>query len=199
MDNIGVIAGFVLTLMVFSYVLGDNLLYRLAVYVLVGISAGFIGIITVESVLMPWFQRTIGTGNPVNIGVGLLPVLLATFLLLKTSSRLGQLGNLAIAFIVGIGSAVAVVGAVTGTLLPLTTSTGAEVRGDALNTIIIFFGVICTLIYFQYVGAHRIPDGRIRRNRSIQLISVIGQGFIVVTLAAIYAAAILTSLTIFTE
>ncbi|MBC8172180.1 MAG: hypothetical protein H7X77_10925 [Anaerolineae bacterium] len=199
MESIGVIAGFVLTLMVFSYVLGDNILYRLAVYILVGLSAGFIAIVTVESVLIPWFSRTVGTGIPVNIGIGLLPVLLATFLLLKTSSRVGQLGNLALALIVGIGAAVAVVGVVTGTLLPLTASAGAGLRGDPLNTIILFFGIICTLIYFQYVGARLIPDGRIRRNRSIQIISVVGQGFIVVTLAALYAAAILTSLTIFSE
>lgn len=198
MESIGIIAGFVLTLMVFSYVLGDNILYRLAVYILVGLSAGFIAIVTVESVLIPWFARTVGTGVPVNIGIGLLPVMLATFLLLKTSSRVGQLGNLALALIVGIGSAVAVVGAVTGTLLPLTASAGAG-AGGTLNTIIIFFGIICTLIYFQYIGARRIPDGRIRRNRSIQLISVVGQGFIIVTLAALYAAAILTSLTIFSE
>lgn len=199
LDGIGAIAGFVLTLMVFSYLLGDNILYRLAVYILVGLSAGYITIVTVESVLLPWFRATLGTGTPLNIGIGLLPVLLATFLLLKTSSRLGQLGNLALAVIVGIGAAVGLAGAVSGTLIPLTTSTGEALRGDALNLIILFVGVISTLVYFQYIGARRLPDGTARRNRSVQAISVVGQGFIVVTLAALYAAAIITSLTIFTE
>jgi hypothetical protein len=197
MDNIGLIAGFVLTLMVFSYVLGDNILYRIAVYVLVGLSAGYITIVTVESVLIPWFIRTVGTGNPVNTGIGLIPVMLATFLLLKTSSRLGQLGNLAIGFIVGIGAAVALVGAVTGTLIPLTLSTG---RGfDILNTFIIFVGVISTLIYFQYSFARRTPNGRAVRLLPVQAISLVGQSFIVVTLGALYGAAIITSLTIFSE
>jgi hypothetical protein len=199
MDNIGLIAGFVLTLMVFSYALGDNILYRIAIYVLVGLSAGYITIVTVESVLLPWFTRTIGSGNPLNIGIGLLPVLLTTFLLLKTSSRLGQLGNLAIAFIVGIGAAVALVGAVTGTLIPMTLSTGEGFRGDPVNTFIIFVGVISTLVYFQYILARRTPSGRGVRLLPVQAISSVGQGFIVVTLGALYGAAIITSLTIFSE
>ena len=47
MDDIGLIIGFVFTLMIFSYLLGDNFLYRLAVYVFVGFTAGFIAIVTV--------------------------------------------------------------------------------------------------------------------------------------------------------
>lgn len=199
MDSIGLIAGFVLTLMVFSYVLGDNILYRVAIYVLVGLSAGYVTIVTVESVLIPWFSRTVGSGNPLNIGIGLLPVMLATFLLLKTSSRLGQLGNLAIAFIVGIGAAVALVGAVTGTLIPLTLTTGDGFRGDVINTFIVFIGVISTLVYFQYILARRTPSGRGVRLLPVQAVSLVGRGFIVVTLAALYGAAIITSLTIFSE
>jgi uncharacterized membrane protein YjdF len=199
MDSIGLLAGFVLTLMIFSYVLGDNILYRIAVYVLVGLSAGYVTIVTFESVLMPWFQQTVGSGNPLNIGIGLLPVLLATFLLLKSSSRLGQLGNLALAFIIGIGAAVALVGAVVGTLIPLTLSTGTGFRGDLVNTFIIFVGVMSTLIYFQYSLARRTPGGRGVRLLPIQTISFVGQGFIVVTLGALYGAAIITSLTIFSE
>ncbi|HLV33734.1 MAG TPA: hypothetical protein VKY59_01415, partial [Spirillospora sp.] len=54
MEQIGLWAGFVLTLMVFSYILGDNFLYRLAVYVFVGLAAGYIVVITWESVIWPW-------------------------------------------------------------------------------------------------------------------------------------------------
>lgn len=198
MDDIGLWAGFILTLMIFSYVLGDNFLYRLAVYVFVGLAAGFVAIATWESVLLPWLRATILTGQPLSIGLGMLPVLLGVLLLFKTSSRLGRLGNLAMAFIIGIGAAVALVGATSGSLLPLVTSTGREGEGNVLNTIILFIGVITSLVYFQYL-ARKLPDGTIRRNRTTQGFSLIGQGFIVVTLGAVYAAAILTSLTIFSE
>lgn len=204
LEEIGLWAGFVLTLMVFSYLLGDNFLYRLAVYVFVGLAAGYVTIVTVESVLIPWFETTIGTGEAGGMTLGLIPVLLGTLLLLKTSSRLGRLGNLGIAVLVGVGAAVALVGALTGTLLPLSTATaaeGANITDDRIafiNAVIIVTGVVSSLVYFQYLASQR-RDGTIRRSRPVQAISVVGQGFIVITLGALYAAAILTSLTIFSE
>jgi hypothetical protein len=197
-EEIGLWAGFVLTLMVFSYALGDNFLYRLAVYAFVGLAAGFIAIVTVESVLIPWFDSTLGADSAGKIGLGLLPVLLGVLLLLKTSKRLARIGNLGIAIIVGVGTGVALVGALTGTLIPLASATADEGAGEIFEAILIFIGVSSSLIYFQYL-ARRTPEGHIERSRPVQAISAVGQGFIVVTLGAIYAAAIITSLTIFSE
>lgn len=203
LDQIGLWAGFVLTLMVFSYALADNFLYRLAVYVLVGLSAGYITIVTWESVLIPWFNLTLRSANAFNFALGMIPVILGLMLLFKTSARIGGLGNLAIAFIIGVGAAVAIVGALTGTLLPLTVTTSSSAlaggtTGEMINTVIVFLGVISSLVYFQYL-ARKKPNGRIERSRPVQALGAIGQGFIVVTLGALYAAAILTSLTIFSE
>ncbi len=201
-QDIGLWAGFVLTLMVFSYMLGDNFLYRLAVYIFVGLAAGFIAIVTVESVLVPWFNATVNSGEVGSVVFGLAPVLLFVLLLFKTSSRLGRFGNLGIAFIIGVGAAVALVGALTGTLLPLARSTaaaGQNVDGtDLLNAIILFIGVASSLIYFQYL-ARTSADGIVRRAPAIRAIAIVGQGFIVAALGALYAAAILTSVTIFSE
>jgi hypothetical protein len=195
-EQIGLWAGFILTLMVFSYLLGDNFLYRLAVYVFVGLAAAYIAIVTVESVLLPWLDSTILTGELNKIGAGMLPILLAVLLLFKTSSRLGRLGNFAIAFVIGVGAAVALVGALTGTLLPLANTTASAVEDNLLEAVVMFIGVASSLVYFQYL-ARRKPDGEVRRGRLSLLIGTVGQGFIVVTLGALYAAAILTSLTIF--
>jgi hypothetical protein len=200
MEQIGLVAGFVLTLMIFSYILGDNFLYRLAVYVFVGLAAAFVAIVTWQSVIVPFFNVTLITGlqngSPGDILVGMIPILLGLLLLFKGSPYLGRLGNLAIAFIVGVGAAVALVGALTGTLIPLTLNTGSGM--GVVNTLIVFLGVISSLVYFQYL-ARRTPVGGIRRNRAVQVLSTVGQGFIVVTLGALYAAAIITSLTIFSE
>jgi hypothetical protein len=197
-DQIGLWAGFVLTLMVFSYLLADNFLYRIAVYAFVGLAAGYVAIITVESVILPYFRGTILSGDLSRAFPGVLPLLLGVLLLVKTSSRLGRLGNLAIAFIIGVGAAVALVGAITGTLLPLATSTASSVRGNLLEGVILVVGVACSLLYFQYL-ARRKPDGTTERRWLGSVFSTVGQGFIVVTLGALYAAAILTSLTIFSE
>lgn len=195
-DQVGMWAGFVLTLMVFSYVLADNFLYRVAVYVLVGLAAGFIAIVTTESVLLPWYREYIASGNIALFVLGMIPIILGLLLLFKTSARIGGLGNLAIAFIVGVGAAVALAGAISGTLIPITTSTATS--EISINGFIMVLGVVSSLVYFQYLS-RRTPDGRIRRILPVQALSLIGQGFIVVTLGVLYAAAILTSLTIFSE
>lgn len=197
-DQIGVWAGFVLTLMVFSYLLADNFLYRLAVYVFVGLAAGYVTIVTVESVVLPWFRATVQSGDVGTQIVGVLPLLLGLLLLFKTTRRLNRLGNLALAFIIGVGTAVALVGAISGTLLPLVGGTVNSVRVDTINGFIIVFGVICTLIYFQYI-ARRSPENVVRRGLLVRTFGAVGEGFIVITLGALYGGAILTGLTIFSE
>lgn len=197
-DQLGLWAGFILTLMVFSYVLRDNFLYRVAVYVFVGLAAGYIAILTVESVLLPWIRATLLSRELPKLGLGLIPVLLSLLLLLKSTSRLGKTGNYAIAFLVGVGTAVALVGAITGTLLPLVNATATTVRGGMVEGVVMFVGVACSLIYFQYIARRR-SGSRIERGPVALALGSVGQGFIVVTLGAVYGAAIITSLTIFTE
>src|SRR5690606_39819243 len=67
---------FILTLMVFSAALGDNLLYRLAVYVFVGMSAGYAAVVTWNSVLLPWVRDTLLSGEPVRVVYGAIPLVL---------------------------------------------------------------------------------------------------------------------------
>ncbi len=213
-DQIGLWAGFVLTLMIFSYILGDNFLYRLAVYAFAGLAAGFVTMVTVESVILPWLRATIGAAqaSPLNLVVGAVPFVFGALLLARTTQRWGRLGSIALGFIVGIGSAVAVVGAASGTLIPLTARTVDETRVAAavlnatddslglLNSFIVALGVICTLVYFQY-SARRVPGSMTltRRGLVTRAMGAVGQSFIVVTLAALYGGAILTGLTIFTD
>jgi hypothetical protein len=197
-DQLGLWIGFILTLMVFSYLLGDNFLYRLAIYVFVGLAAGFITMVTVESVLIPWLQATVQTGDIGSQALGLIPFVLGLLLLTKGSRRFGRLGNLALAFIVGIGTAVAVVGAISGTLLPLSSATASSVSIDPLNGFLLVLGVVCTLIYFQYL-ARRMPNGVTRRGLVVQAFGAVGQGFVVITLGALYGGAILSGLVVFSE
>lgn len=201
MEEIGLWAGFALMLMVYSYIIADTILYRLAVYVFVGMTAGYVSIVTVESVLLPWFRITLGSGDEVKVGLGFLPVLLVSLLLLKNAHWpwLARMGNLGLAVVVGVGAAVALVGALTGTVLPFTESTiNQGENSDRLEAVIILIGVVSSLIYFTYI-ARRLPTGEVRRIGPVRAVSAVGQGFIVVTLGALYGAAILTTLTIFSE
>jgi hypothetical protein len=199
-EQIGLLVGFVLTLMVFSYLLGDNILYRLALYVFVGLSAGYLTLVTLDTVLIPWVNQTVlATGGGLGLPIfGLVPFLLALLLLIKGAPRYGRLGNAALAFLVGVGTAVALVGAIAGTLLPLARATGSAVRVDALNGFLLFLGVAGTLIYFQYL-ARRTSSGSTQRTLPGRALGFAGQLVVVITLGAVYAGAILTSLTIFSD
>ncbi len=197
-DQIGLWIGFILTLMVFSYLLGDNFLYRLAIYVFVGLAAGFVTILTVESVLLPWIRATLQNDDMSGRLLGAVPLILGLLLLLKGTSRFNRLGNLGLAFVVGIGAAIALVGAISGTLLPLAYATTGSVSMNSLDGFILVIGVVSTLIYFQYL-ARRTPNGETRRGLVIRAIGAVGQGFIVVTLGALYGGAILSGLVVFSE
>jgi hypothetical protein len=90
-------------------------------------------------------------------------------------------------------------GALTGTLIPLVQDTATlDFNGEPLqlaNSILIVIGVVTSLLYFQYIAKER-RDGSISRGRVVQALSVIGEGFIAVTLGALFGTAILTSLSI---
>ena len=46
-DVIGAFVGFVLTLLVFSYIFGDNVLFRIAMHIFIGVAAGYVVAISV--------------------------------------------------------------------------------------------------------------------------------------------------------
>jgi hypothetical protein len=70
------------------------------------------------------FERIL-TGEAIEAGerIQVVAAVLAVFLLLKLSPRTAPLGNVAMGFVMGVGSAVAVGGAVLGTLLPQVSAT----------------------------------------------------------------------------
>lgn len=194
-----------LTLLVFSYLLGDNFLYRIAVHILVGVAAATIAIVAVESVIVPWINDTIladqGSRNDAIMtalrAVGTVPFVFGVLLLFKSSASIAPIGNLGMAFIIGAGTAVALVGAVAGSIVPLSREAGETLGDKAVDGIVILIGTITTLLYFQYIAVEK--GGEVQRARPLKPLSLIGQFFIVLTLGALYAGAIITSQSIFSE
>ena len=207
-DTLDLIAGWaslVLTLLVFSYLLGDNVLYRIAIHVLVGVAAGYIAVVAIESVLVPWLDDTLlaeqGARSDATIAglrvIGAVPFLFGALLLFKLSPRLAPVGNLGLAVVIGVGTAVAVVGAISGTVIPLAREAGEAVGDDVVDGLIILVGAVATLVAFQYWAVER--DGEIRAPRLLRPLSAAGRVFVMVALGALYAGAIITSITIFSD
>lgn len=201
LDTLGALAGFVFTLFIFSYLLSDNPLYRLTIYIFIGLTAAFTLIVTVESLLpfMAALIRLLTNSAAESDPFPAISFIAALILIIPV--LIGRLPGrgVTLGLLIAVGSAVAVLGTLTGTLLPMTLSTGRALRPEAnlFNGVVLLVGVISTLLYFQY-GARRTSDGQIERSFWVRFFSGIGQVFIVVTLGVLYGTAILTSLTILT-
>lgn len=192
----GLLVGFILTLFIFSFVLGDNPLYRFAVHLLVGVSAGYAAVIIVQTVLLPVVMDVIQ--NPTDAGniLFFFPLLLALLLVLKLFPRVAWLGNSSMAILMAIGAAVGLIGAITGTLIPLITSsysgdfTGLE--GGIVGLLVAIL-TICTLLYFHFTG-RLTTDGEVIMPIWQRYAGLAGQVVITITLAALFAATLSTSL-----
>lgn len=198
LDRIGLIAGAILSVMVFSYLLGDNFLYRIAIHIFIGAAAAYVLIVAVESVLIPWFSLTMSNplGDPIRFALGMLPFIPGVLLLFKFSPRLSRFGNLGLVLVLGVGTAIAIWGAITGTLLPLAID-AARRQTNILDTLVAVIGVVTVLVYFTYLGVRR-PSGEVEQRLFIRVPGVVGQAFIVITLGATYALLIISALTILT-
>jgi hypothetical protein len=199
-DLLGALVGFVLTLLVFSYIFGDNALFRIAIHIFVGVAAGYTLAIAFYNIIYPQLVIPLFTGSTQERLLMLVPLGLALLLFAKLSTRLSDLGTPVMAFLVGVGAAAAVGGALFGTLLPqaLASMNEFDARsifqgGDALtglgklgNASLMLVGTLTTLAYFQF-GMRTRHDGKAQRPLWLQVIAWIGTLFIAITFGALFA------------
>ncbi len=195
----GLIGGFVavlLTLLVFSRLFGDNPAYRVAQYLFVGVSLGYAFVVVYHQVLRPAALGALaGPGDPVGLGVRLAPWLLGLLLLTRLTGRqaISWLANIPLALLFGVGTALAVGGALIGTLLPQILDTARPVGGDplqAVGAVLLVLGVVLTLCYFYFTVPRDTAGGRV-----VALGARIGRWLLVVAFGFFFAGGLLTYLT----
>ena len=203
-DLIWTLTGFLLTLLVFSYILGDNFLFRLAMYIFVGVTAGYLATIIIYQVLWPRLILPVMTSmdNLPGLLILLIPVLLAILLALKAVPSLSKLGNIPMGFLVGLGAAVTIGGAVQGTLFGQINGSlelfefqpGSGVFTQFILGVIILLGTITTLVYFQFSSGKKHAE-KSKRAVWVELLAGIGQIFIAITLGALFAGVYTAAMT----
>jgi len=205
-DLVTGIFSFLLTLMILSYLVGDNPAFRLAVYIFIGVSAGYVAAVAWWQVLYPKLIIPLFTGSFIERLLVLVPLILGVLLLMKLSPRTSWLGNPSVAFLVGVGAAVAVGGAVLGTLIPQTqasfavfspSSAGQTWLSILFYGTIMLVGTISTLVYFHF-GARPTAGGP-QRSRLVMWLGGIGQVFIAITLGVLFAGVFAAAMTALIE
>lgn len=205
LDFITGLLSFLFTLLILSYIVGDNPAFRVAIHAFAGVSAGYITYIVflqviVNKLILPilagsWFERLFLA----------FPLILGLLLLGKLSPRTEWLGRPVVAFLVGIGTAAAIGGAVLGTIFPqvlsaadmFTVDLNSTTGGLALNFLVglcALLGTIVTLAYFQFtVRGGENSNGK--RGWFANFFAIPGQAFIAITLGAIFAGVLSAALT----
>ena len=207
--SVDLIAGFVsflLTLMILSYLIGDNTFFRVAVYLFVGVSAGYAAAVIWWQVLWPRLFNPLLTGGFIERLFATFALIFGVLLLMKISPRTARLGNPVIAFLVGIGAAVAVGGAVLGTIIPQTqasinvfdlSNAGNYLVEHLLFGLLMTLGTITTMVYFHF-GARPTPSGP-QRSKLVTILGRVGQVFIAITLGVLFAGVFSAALTALIE
>ena len=200
-DLISGIIGFFLTLMIFSYLIGDNPLFRIAVYLFIGVSSGYAAVVIWYYVLVPRFSPLMD--DPTQLLL-LIPLILCFSILTKLMPRISWIGSFAMAVLVGVGAATAIGGALLGTLIPQAqasmdaldlgaTGGGAAALYKLADGAVMLFGTVFTLAYFHF-SAKRVSDGSVKRNAILEILAWVGRIFIAVTFGVLFAGVYMAAL-----
>lgn len=208
-DLAGSALGFFLTLMVFSYIFGDNGLFRAAIYIFIGVASGYAAVVAWYNVIWPQLILPAAFGSQSERLFAAFPLLLSALLLFKASPRLSALGNPAIAYLLGVGAATAIGGAILGTVFPQTLASMSLFEQENLaqggNYVyqlakggLILVGTLATLAYFHF-GARQYPNQPAHRPKWLEWTGWVGQAFIAMTFGAIFAGVYSAALTALIE
>jgi hypothetical protein len=219
LSQAGIFAAALLTLITLSYAFGDHPVFRVVLYLFIGVAAGYAGAVAIEDVILPQlvFPVLDAWNGVFQIAPAdlIIRVVLSALLLLKLSPRAANLGNPVTALLAGVGAALAIGGAVQGTILPqvgaaATTFDAAQFDlamqgghyGESIQVvfegIILLLATVSTLAYFHFGAAARGSQPPLRPI-IVDGLAWVGSIFIAITLATLFAGVLQAALSALIE
>lgn len=202
MTTMWIFVGFFLSLMVLSYLISDNFMFRLAIHLFIGVAAGYAAVMIIYQVVLPKLVLPVMWGGTEMVWA-LIPWLLALLLVMRLFPKVSRAGNIPLGFMVGVASAVIIGGALLGTLSTQITSVinmfdlEGQVNGkfwSFVEGVYVLFGTVSTLLYFQFFTPKEQPGKPNTLSKVFGSVRYIGQIFLSMTLGALFAGAYLTAL-----
>jgi hypothetical protein len=180
-----------LTLFIFSFLYRDNPLFKLAEHLYVGVSVGYTIVKTVDSVVVSLIYKPIVDQGEFTL---LIPVAIGLLMLTRYVPKAAWMSRYAFAFIVGLGSGLAIPRTISSFILKQIEDTVRPVLSMAgsdgltfsmnllnpssnLNAIIILIGVSSVLFYFFFSIEHSGPGKAVARTGIIFLMIAFGAAF----------------------
>jgi hypothetical protein len=180
-----------LTLFIFSFLYKDNPLFKLAENLYVGVSVGYTIVKTYDTVVLHLIWKPIVENGEWAL---LVPVAIGMLMLTRYVPKAAWLSRYAFAFIVGVGSGLAIPRVISSYILKQIEDTVRPlmvmVPGDgltftfnilnpasSLNTVIILLGVSSVLFYFFFSVEHTGPGKAVARTGILFLMISFGAAF----------------------
>jgi hypothetical protein len=209
-ELIGTWVAIILTLVVFSYLLGDNVLFRFAEHIFVGVASGYVAVVVFHNVLVAKLLvpmlAAVADRNWMSLTWLAIPLALGLFLFTKSTRRLAPaswLGSLSVAVLLGVGAALAIRGALLGTLLPQAAATANVAHyisrygwvGGWTSGILVLVGATGSLLHFHFGAGRRRPLEKIRA-LVVRIWGGLGWWFILIAFGAILATTFMARLSL---
>jgi hypothetical protein len=180
-----------LTLFIFSFLYKDNPLFKLAEHLYVGVSVGYTIVKAYDTVIVHLIVKPIFEQGEIAL---LIPVAIGLLMLTRYVPKAAWLSRYAFAFIVGVGSGLAIPRTISSFILkqvedtvrPLLSLAGGDGvtfsmnllnPASSINVIIILIGVISVLFYFFFSIEHSGPGKVVARTGVMFLMIAFGAAF----------------------
>jgi len=179
-----------LTLFIFTFLYEDNPLFKLAEHLYVGISVGYTIVKGYELVFRLIYDPIVDEGE----WSRLIPVGIGILMLTRYIPKIAWLSRIAFAFVVGVGSGLAIPRLISSYILKQVEDTvrplvsvleGGLIRPtldilnpeSSLNSLVILIGVMSVLVYFFFSIEHRGPVKVVARTGIFFLMLSFGAAF----------------------
>ncbi len=151
----GTVVAALLTLAIFSFLYRENPVFRFAEHLLVGLSAGYFTVISVQGTLVPKVLEPLQTGD---FWVA-IPFILIILILGRLTEKTRPASRIPLALVIGAGAGVAVPALLQARILVQLSATMKPL--NSIANVLILAGVITTLIYFFFSREHKGWWGRL--------------------------------------
>jgi len=176
--DIGTLIAGLLTLAILTFLYRDNPVYKLAESLLIGVSIGYVLVITWSSTLVDLLFEPLFVGGSLALVV---PLLLGLLMFGRFHQKLSFLSRIPIAVMIGSGAGVAIpamleqrtLKQMSATVAPLVTSSGVP----DFAAIVVLAGVLTTLCYFYFSREHEGTLGHAARLGTYFLMIFFGTTF----------------------
>lgn len=170
MNTVGIWLAAIGTLGIYSFLYRDNPLYRVVEQILVGLSVGYLVVVTVKTTLIPKVATPLGDGNLTAV----VALILALMMFARIVPRFSRLARIPLAVVVGAGAGLSIPALLKARVL---VQMGAIIAAPGVNVIVGAVGVIATLAYFYFSKPHKGWFGGVARLGTWYLMVFFGATF----------------------